>query len=513
MPDLNGHFQGSVSEPAELCVFAPLRETDFVPRVASGLKEENVPAKAQSRKEDGAVVDRLMIGLNRFAFVSLLALIVLVAIPFGTVEPWWISVYECAVFGLGALWIIEALISGAWNFSERQFIAPIAALLAFVFIQSITLSGVLSGVGSTSADPFETRLMFFKFLALCLNGALLLRYVSTSSRLRTLIHLIVGVAVASAIFGIARQALQHTEIGFLLPYLRRDSGFGQFVNKNHFAFLMEMAIGLAIGLVFGGAVRRQHLLIFISAVALMWTGLVLTSSRGGLLSSLAQIVFLVLMLAWRKSAKCGERCLDQSEFRTRRSRFRSIAPALGLSICLLAIVAVSALWVGGDLLVTRLASLPGEIKTESAEPHAGVRRREVWGATWQLIKAHPLAGTGLGAYSVAITRFHDASGKWTPEAAHNDYLELLAAGGLIGTALVVWFAFVFLKSARQRICSADTLGRAACLGALTGIFGVMAHNLVDFGLHVTANAVVFIALMVIATRATGSGNRVAKSGQ
>jgi hypothetical protein len=31
----------------------------------------------------------------------------------------------------------------------------------------------------------------------------------------------------------------------------------------------------------------------------------------------------------------------------------------------------------------------------------------------------------------------------------------------------------------------------------------MAHNVVDFGLHVTANAVVFIALVVIATRDFG----------
>ena len=140
---------------------------------------------------------------------------------------------------------------------------------------------------------------------------------------------------------------------------------------------------------------------------------------------------------------------------------------------------------------------------DANEFHAGVRRREVWSATWQLIKAHPLTGSGFGAYGVAITKFHDGSGRWTPEAAHNDYLELLASGGLAGVGLVVWFGFIFIKRARRQLFSAGPLRRAACLGALIGIFGVMAHNVVDFGLHVTANAVMFIALVVIATRDFG----------
>lgn len=431
--------------------------------------------------------------LDRFIFASLLVLIVLVAIPYGTVEAWWISLYECAIFGLGTLWVLDGLVSGSWNVREGGVIAPVVALALFVFLQSTTLP---TSAASISADPFETRLIFLKLLAFVINAALLLRYTSTRRRLRTLIHVVIGVAVASALFGIARQTLQSSEAGFILPYLHRDSGFGQFVNKNHFAFFTEMAIGLTTGLMLGGAVKRRHLLLYLSAVALMWIGLVLTNSRGGLFSMLAQIVFLIVMLAWLRSRR--------SESPTaKRNIIRLFAPAVALSVCLIAVVAVSAVWIGGEVMVTRLASLPGEIKTEPQEPHAGVRRREVWSATWQLIRAHPLTGSGFGAYGVAITRFHDGSGKWTPEAAHNDYLELLAAGGLVGVGLVVWFGFSFIKRARHQLLRAKPLRRAACLGALTGIFGVMGHNVVDFGLHVTANAVMFIALVVIATRDSG----------
>jgi O-antigen ligase len=441
--------------------------------------------------------ERVLPVLDRLGFISLTALIVLVAIPYGAVEPWWISLYECAVFSLGAFWICEGLLAGDWKLQGMRLVLPAAALAAFVFLQSIDLptGGTLKLSALTiSADPFETRLTFLKLLAFLINGLLLMRYTSTRFRMRAVIHVVVAVAVTSAVFGIARQALQHHEAGFILPYLRRDSGFGQFVNKNHFAFLMEMAIGLAAGLMLGGAVRRERLLIYLSAVALMWIGLVLTSSRGGLLSMLGQIAFLLVALAWSRSARRGG---PRSASRQGSS---SIVPAMALSACLIAVVAVGAVWVGGDVLATRLASLSGEIKTEAPEPHAGVRRREVWNATWQLIRAHPLVGSGFGAFSVAITEFHDASGKWTPEAAHNDYLELLASGGLAGALIVIWFGLMFIKLARRRFRDPETFSRAASLGALTGIFGVMTHNVVDFGLHVTANAVVFIALIVIATR-------------
>src|SRR5882724_1358666 len=102
--------------------------------------------------------DRVLRLIDRSVFGALLLLIVLVAIPFGTVESWWIAVYECAVFGLGACWIIESLISGSWSVRNPPLLAPVAALLAFTFLQSITVAW--SGLGSLSADPFETRLMF-----------------------------------------------------------------------------------------------------------------------------------------------------------------------------------------------------------------------------------------------------------------------------------------------------------------------------------------------------------------
>jgi O-antigen ligase len=423
--------------------------------------------------------------LNRVLFVALLALTALVAIPYGTVEPWWIALYELSIFAVASFAIVENLlrpklapsISALNGFGFPQamlrgfWVAP-ALFLIFIYIQSQTIS----------ADQFETRLTFFKLLALLTHAILLYRCTADTQRLKTVVYTLISITTTCAIFGIARHELQQNEVGFILPLLERATGFAQFINKNHFALLIEMSLGLTTGLIIAGGIKKQFIAIFGAAIILMWTALILTSSRGALFSMFGQLAFVITLSIWL------------------RRRNRVVFPSVILGVCLLIAVAVGAVWMGGDLLTTRLEALTGEIRAQTTEPHAGVRRREIWNATWQLFKQHPVAGSGFGAYPVAITRFHDASGKWTPEAAHNDYLELLATCGIVGTALALWFSVTFILRSRNQLKCHDKFRRAACLGALTGIFGVVLHNFVDFGLHVTANSVAFVTLIVVATR-------------
>jgi O-antigen ligase len=117
-----------------------------------------------------------------------------------------------------------------------------------------------------------------------------------------------------------------------------------------------------------------------------------------------------------------------------------------------------------------------------------------------MFAAHPILGVGLGGYWIGITAHHDASGLMTPQEAHNDYLELLSSGGLVGFAIGVWFVVAVVRRVRKSLSVANGFDRAAIFGALIGIAGVAAHSLVDFGLHIMVNAIVFITLIMIATR-------------
>jgi O-antigen ligase len=394
--------------------------------------------------------------LSKIIFALLVCVIIITPIPYGTVEPWWKAAFICAVFGVFILGIVENQIPK--NLFPR--LLPLLALSALAILQSFT---------GLSADAFQTRFFALQLLALTAFLALLYRYAATEKRVRILVYTVITVAIVSAIFGILRQTTQH-QTGFLLPLLKQNQGFAQFVNKNHFAYLMEMALGLTIGLIIAGGSRQK--LIQFALLLPIWFGLVLSNSRGGILAMLAQITLAAVLL-----------------MRTATLRF-------ALAAILVAGVLVGTFWVGGERLVTNFSAAGVDLTTTDRD---GASRNEIWRATLKMFGAHPLLGVGLGGYWIGITAYHDASGVLTPQEAHNDYLELLSSGGIIGLALGVWFAVNVIRSARKNLYTDTGFMRAVRIGSVLGIAGVAAHSLLDFGLHLLGNTVVFFTLIMMAT--------------
>jgi putative inorganic carbon (HCO3(-)) transporter len=447
--------------------------------------------------------------LGQIVFVSLLCLLVFTAIPYGTSQAWWKALFVCVVFILAILWLIETSIRGSWLKDDWPLALPLAVLALFAFLQTLPIanqSGESADIGfapwnAISADPYQTRFFVLQLLALTLAGLFLIRYASSSERrLRIMINVVIGVAVASAIFGILRQTMQHSA-GFGLPLLLPDLGYGQFINKNHFAFLMEMSLGLILGLILGGGVRREQALIYFAALLPIWIGLVLCCSRGGLIAMLAQIVIAALLFS--VVARKRHSTEPQSKLFTIA---RSWPVRAALVLVLIVGVVFGTLWLGGDRLAASIEESRSEFNPDPTNLRLGVSRNEIWKATWRMFAAHPILGVGMGGYWMAVPAFHDAAGTMTPQEAHNDYLELLASGGVIGLALGVWFGIVVFMRTRKNLRAANRFRRAACYGAAIGIAGVAVHSLVDFGLHKIANALVFTTLIVIATSKPQWGN-------
>jgi putative inorganic carbon (HCO3(-)) transporter len=437
--------------------------------------------------------------IGNVVFPCLLLLIVLTSIPYGSVEPLWEAVFECVAFGLAALSIVELTRARRINWSVFGLLPPLVILLAFAFVQTLSFGAgssslISGGVWSTlSADPFQTRRWILKMLAIILTGAMLLRYTASERRLRALIITILALGGASGIFGILRQTTQRGKGFLFLSYLPPDAGFAQFINKNHFAFLAEMALGLALGFIVSGEVKKEKKLIYLALSLPLWAGLALCNSRGGLFSMFGQLLFLALMWTVTGNAKSLH---DYPAWSERLKSSRAVRVLLFGS--LLVFMFVGTIWMGGDELASRLEAVPGEINNTYTSRERGTRI-DTWRATLLMIKEHPVAGVGFGGYWAIIPEYHNASGEVTPQEAHNDYLELLASGGVIGLLPAAWFMFAFIKRARRGWSVSKGYARAASLGALAGIFGVALHSLVDFGLHINGNALLFTALVVIAT--------------
>jgi O-antigen ligase len=431
-------------------------------------------------------------------FYALGLVLALVAIPYGSAEPWWQGVFQIFVFVLAGLALIERWLRMPWESSatanlsslargSAKLILPLLALIVFALIQIIPSSGNIAGVNvqwTLSWDPLATRVFILQLCALILFGWLVVRYTVTERRLWFLIDTIVVIAFVSAVFGLCRQTMQQ-QIGFLLPHLKPGFGYAQFINSNHFAFLMEMALGLTLGLVVTRGPSPRRLTVFLIAALVMWVAVVRVNSRGGILSMLCQVVLLaILVVANRDAATTANRP---------RGRMKRWLVSASLILVLLIGSVMTVVFVGGDPLATRIDTLSIELNQQAAQTYT--LRQNIWQATWALIKEHPVTGVGFGGYWIAISRYHHASGETTPQQAHNDYLELMASGGIVGFGIALWFVVVLASIARRAIVNANKFRRAVAMGAIVGIITVAIHSFVDFGLHIPVNAAICTVLV------------------
>src|SRR2546425_855846 len=436
--------------------------------------------------------------IGAISFYSLLVLIALAAIPYGASEPWWKAFFQCMVFALAGLCVIERLLWNEPGTPDYRLLLPAFALIAFAFLQTVPWSehstaGIDNVAQTISADASQTRLFISHFGAMVLAGLLLVVHTKSHKRLRLLVEIIIAIGLISAAFALLRQAVQENA-GFFLPYLRPGFGYAQFINRDHFAFMIEMVLGLTVGIAVCRGVSGTRQASYLIAAVPMWIALVLGNSRGAILSMLCQVIFLAWLLGSRRIAhrmKSEEASTHPRIWLLRQGR--SLAVRAILIIALLAAAVVGVIFVGGDSLFRKLDTISVELDPKIAASYT--LRLNIWQATKELIKAHPVAGVGFGGYWIAITRYHHSTGEITPQEAHSDYLELAASGGLVGLAIGIWLVVAFIRAARRKLGSADNYNRAVTLGAVAGIVTVAIHSLVDYGLHITINSLLLIALV------------------
>ena len=439
--------------------------------------------------------------LDKISFVCLLGVIYLAVIPYGSVDAWWESLFECAVFALTGLWLIQVMFRRQWRVDSLFLLVPVALITAYAFLQSVPLPAAwfTNGTGlfaqhTLSVDRYQTLMTARKCLALTLFLGLLLLHTTTPGRLRWLTRAVIGIGLGSAIFAIARQLLQspNATTGFVLPFLFPGTGYGEFISSNVFAFLMELVFPLLLALVFAGGMTRNRVPIYLAAAVVVWTALVLSNSRGGIISLIIESVFVLsISFAWRAARRAQEGYGAAGWIAwLGASRVMRVA-VVGL---VLAILVIGVVWMGGEQLTTKMTA-----QTSFQDVNDGTTRKQIWQGTMRLIRARPITGVGFGAYFLAYPQFQIGSGRIKIEQAHNDYLDLAANGGVVAVALAVWFVVMIIGRARIVFGSRDTYRRAAALGAIAGILGVACHSVVDFGLQVTGIAVVFVCLVTIAT--------------
>ena len=428
---------------------------------------------------------------SRFAFLIVCLAIILSALAYGTVHYWALALFFLGAVTILILWLVDGWNLGSFRISRNVLQLPLLGMFLLGAFQLLPLrhpevagTHSIPLVSSLSFDPYSTRFILVQLAALTIYFAAVLIFTDTPKRLRLLVRTITVFGFFLAIFGLTQSFTSPDKV-YWIREMPQSQAFGPFINRHHFAGYMELALALPLGLVFTGAIEKEKKFIYLFAAALMAVALIMTNSRGGIISLLAEILFLVATMGLgRRHKKKG------SEERT--PRIKSAAMKAGLALALVIALFGGVVLLGGEDALTRIV---GSVNTD--DPTTG--RAHFWGVTIDIIKNHPLIGTGLGAFGVVYTGYDSRNGMYRLEQAHNDYLQTLSDGGIVGALIGLFFVVSLFRMGFTRRDSRDDFRRGVATGALAGCFAVLVHSFFDFTLHTPANALLFLVLAALAT--------------
>ena len=428
---------------------------------------------------------------SRFALLLLCTSIVLSALAYGTVHYWTLAIFSLGALSMVALWVADGWKLGSLRISRNPLQLPLLAALLLGLIQLLPfrpadVSGLPhAGFRSISLDPYSTRMVLVQLIALTIYFAAALVFTDTPRRLRLLVRTIIVFGFFLAIFGLTQSFTTPNRV-YWVRELTQSTAFGPFINRHHFAGYMELTIALPLGLLFAGAIEREKRFVYLFAALLMGIALITTNSRGGIISLIAEILFLTGLTAFRKRRK------QRHQHNDHKRPLAGAALRAGLALVLILGLFVGVVLTGGEEALTRFVGT-----VNSDDPTTG--RAHFWNVTIEIIKAHPVLGTGLGAFGVVYTRYDTRNGLYRLEQAHNDYLQVLSDGGVIGAIIAVTFVILLFRVGFARRESGDEFRRGVAIGALAGCFAVLVHSFFDFTLHTTSNALLFLILAALAT--------------
>lgn len=335
-----------------------------------------------------------------------------------------------------------------------------------------------------SVSPSDTLRGLLFLLAQTQVYALAFRELGREAWWRRLAGAVVAAGVASAALAFVQAARGDTLLWGFIQARWDWAVFGPYVNRNHFAGHLVLALPLALGLALEAAQRLGH-----ARVARRGLLLVGEPETGRLLLHAALAAFLATGLL------------------AARSRGALAGVALALGVALLAsprrrgLLLLAALVVVPAALAVGLGNLPASLSAEAARQS----RLLAWADMLRLLPRFPLLGAGFNAFGTAYLPYQTLDkGDWWGEA-HNEYLQVLLDTGIVGLALFAALLFRLAPAvARAARGSVPGLMLAAAL------LGMAVHNLVDFNWQIPANAASFVALLGAAVRA-GVGARLTPS--
>lgn len=455
-------------------------------------------------------------------FSVTLFLTVFSPLAYGAVEPWSRKIVGAGLIVIILAWLFQRVQSKPVRWGAVPFLSCALAFSLLIVFQLLPLPtnwsdwlspasskntvilevapGALPKSNSRTAisiSPTSTA-----SAALFLAGCILFAAAVYGTRLqhwrfKALLITLLGLGTFEAVYGLFEYGAGTQRIFWLRKTFYLEEVTGTYINHNHFAGLLEMILPLAIGFSFLQLSARRDpysdiqkrwkilpgpdyvgsIFLFVS-ISLMLTALVLSRSRGGLVSFLIAQVCLVFLLLKTRSSFLG---IGQIKV------------------------------IFGMLLVLVVAGLSREISTRfSYSVRDAPERFELWVDSLRIVRDFPWWGTGLGTYKEVIVNYRPAkdlvmvAGIPQParvEYAHNDYLQFLVECGLVGFILLVWGIIKTGAVLHRGLMESNNVDLQILGWSLvSGLIALVCHGVVDFNFHIPSNALIFSLCLALALK-------------
>ncbi|MBP8830690.1 MAG: O-antigen ligase family protein [Desulfobacter sp.] len=449
---------------------------------------------------------------------SIFFLIFFTPLAFGTKAPWSYGIME-GMIGAGLFFFALAVIKNQVQTIEVPALVPLLIFLVYILFQVVPLPpGVVKflsphayaihsrayelfdaqGWMTLSIHPQSTVFQFFRYASYTAFYLLTIQVLKEKGALQSIALSIAAYGGLLALSSILQLYLTE-DMALWFWYTPENSMvMGPYSNHNHYAGLMEMIFPLVLGLFFFYRPRigetsfirgiieilnqekaNIHILIGASAL-LVIVSIFVSLSRGAIISTCLALSVFSFLLVRRKT-----------------NRRNSL-----LIIGVIMAVALAMGWFGWDQVFERFA------KMKNPEGVLYNTRLEFWKDSFQIIKDFFLTGAGFGGFVHIYPPYKSLIDNRVLNYAHNDYIQLLVEGGIIGFSIIaVFMAVFFFKSFKAFSKRRDALCVYLYMGSITGMVSILFHSFTDFNLHIGANGLWFAFLAGLAVSAANTNIR------
>lgn len=400
--------------------------------------------------------------------VLVLGILVFAPLALGCVRGQGFAVVQWLTAGVALLWLARFWL----NPNQPVLWPPIAwAVLAFALYAAVRYA--------TADVEYVARQEVLRVLVYAVLFFAISSNLSRQRHEKAIVFTLLILAAALALYAIHQFATNSQKVWEFprLAYGRRGSG--TYFNPNHLAGFLEMLAPAGLAFTVAGRLNPLGRIVLGYASAMALAGIGVSLSRGGWLASgLAMVVLLaVLMRQGVHRAVCG--------------------------VLLAVLVLAGAGFVlENQLTQRRFAAMFQEGRIQDV-------RFRLWEPAVEIWRENFWFGAGPGHFDVRFRQHRPPDVQMRPDRAHNDYLNTLADWGLVGAALValpwlllfagLWRSWNQINQTQNSLGDVASHRLALAVGASVGLVAILLHSVMDFNMHIPANAILAVTLMALLT--------------